>query len=68
MRLIERDQNKIQVLNINQQIETYSILANFPFSSDTKRRGIILRHDATGRLIFYLKGAETVMRNKVKPN
>jgi phospholipid-translocating ATPase len=30
--------------------------------------GIILRHNATGRLIFYLKGAETVMRNKVKPN
>jgi phospholipid-translocating ATPase len=68
MRLIERDQNKIQILNINHQIETYSILANFPFSSDTKRMGIILRHDATGRLIFYLKGAETVMRNKVKPN
>ena len=68
MRLIERDQNKIQILNINQQIETYSILANFPFSSDTKRMGIILKHDATGRLIFYLKGAETVMRNKVKTN
>jgi len=48
--------------------ETYEILANFPFSSDTKRMGIVVRHKATGRLIFYLKGAETVMKYKVRPN
>lgn len=44
------------------------MLANFPFSSETKRMGILLRHTATGKLIFYLKGAETVMKQKVKPN
>jgi phospholipid-translocating ATPase len=43
------------------------VLANFPFSSDTKRMGIILRHTLSGRILFYLKGAETVMKNKVKP-
>jgi len=48
--------------------ETYEILANFPFSSESKRMGIVLRHQNTGRLVFYLKGAETVMKSKVKPN
>lgn len=48
--------------------EKYLVLANFPFSSDTKRMGIILKHEKTGRLIFYLKGADTVMKAKVRPN
>jgi len=43
-------------------------LANFPFSSDTKRMGIVLKHVGSGRIIFYLKGAEVVLRDKVKPN
>lgn len=30
--------------------------------------GIVVRHNKTGRVIFYLKGAETVMKNKVRPN
>ena len=46
----------------------YQILANFPFSSETKRMGIIVRHQDSGRIIFYLKGAETVVKNKVRPN
>jgi phospholipid-translocating ATPase len=30
--------------------------------------GIVLRHTETNRLIFYLKGAEVVMKGKVHPN
>ena len=44
------------------------MLANFPFSSETKRMGIVLKHVQSDKLIFYLKGAETVMKLKVKPN
>lgn len=43
-------------------------MANFPFSSDTKRMGIVMKDLSTGRLVFYLKGAEVVMKDKVKPN
>ena len=68
MRLIERDQNTIVIENAAKQMENYEILANFPFSSDTKRMGIIIKHKSSGRLIFYLKGADTVMKMKVKPN
>jgi phospholipid-translocating ATPase len=30
--------------------------------------GIIMRHKQSKKIIFYLKGAETVMEKKVKPN
>jgi len=30
--------------------------------------GILMRYKPNGKLIFYLKGAETVMKEKVKPN
>ena len=50
------------------EFEEYQILANFPFSSESKRMGIILKHIQTGKIVFYLKGAETVMTKKVRPN
>lgn len=42
------------------------MLANFPFSSETKRMGIVLKHVESGTIVFYLKGAEVVMKNKVR--
>ena len=36
---------------------TYEILDVFPFSSDTKRMGIILRDEESGRVLFFMKGA-----------
>jgi phospholipid-translocating ATPase len=42
----------------------YEILANFPFSSETKRMGIILKSKFEDKYYFYLKGAESVMNEK----
>ena len=67
MKLIERDQNLIKIANTMGTEENYEVLANFPFSSDTKRMGIVLRQRETGKLIFYLKGAEVVMKATVRP-
>ncbi len=47
MKLIERDQNTIVITNTNGNEEKYDVLANFPFSSETKRMGIVLRHQET---------------------
>ena len=63
--LVARDDNIISITNITGQQEDYKILANFPFSSSTKRMGIILQHVQSGRYIFYLKGADTVMKDRV---
>jgi phospholipid-translocating ATPase len=64
----ETGDSKLMFLeNGNKQEEKYEILKDFPFSSETKRMGIILRHNETGKLMFYVKGADTVMKDKVKP-
>jgi len=68
MKLVDRDQTKIVIENSAGRLEEYEVLANFPFSSDTKRMGIVLKHTASDRILFYLKGAETVMKLKVRPN
>jgi phospholipid-translocating ATPase len=65
MRLVLRDQKKIQIVNANGDVESYKILANFPFTSESKRMGIILKHEESSRIVFYLKGADTIMKNKV---
>lgn len=69
IQLLERDQKTIVIQPPGtDQKETYEILDNFPFSSDTKRMGIILRHVETDTYMFYLKGAEVVMQNLVRPS
>lgn len=66
MTLIFRNDKEIKIKNANEVIEEYDVLANFPFSSDTKRMGILLRNKKHGHIIFYLKGAESVMEKFVK--
>jgi phospholipid-translocating ATPase len=44
MLLLYRDEKYIKLQNPNKDIEEYEILQNFPFSSDTKRMGIIMKH------------------------
>ena len=67
MRLIHRTDKEIRIKNSANKMEDYEILANFPFSSDTKRMGILLRNKKHNHIIFYLKGAENVMMKYVKP-
>ena len=66
MVLSHRTDKTIQLKDAANNIEDFDILANFPFSSDTKRMGIILKNKKYGHIIFYLKGAENVMMKFVK--
>lgn len=63
----EREKNEIVVTNPISKEERYEVLANFPFSSETKRMGIIVKHVPTGRMLLYLKGADMVMIDRCKP-
>jgi phospholipid-translocating ATPase len=67
MMLEERDDRFVKIRDTNGHAQEYEILANFPFSSETKRMGIITRNLETGAIMFYLKGAEVVMEKKVRP-
>ena len=66
MKLNFRTDKEIKFMNANNNEESYEILANFPFSSDTKRMGILLRNKKYNHIIFYLKGAENVILKYVK--
>ena len=66
MRLIGRTDKEIKIKDSSDNIEEFEVLANFPFSSDTKRMGIILKNKKHGHIIYYLKGAENVMMKFVK--
>ena len=66
MRLIGRTDKEIKIKDTADNIEEFEVLANFPFSSDTKRMGIVLKNKKHGHIIYYLKGAENVMMKFVK--
>ena len=66
MRLVGRTDKEIKIKDAADNVEEFDVLANFPFSSDTKRMGIILRNKKYGHIIYYLKGAENVMMKFVK--
>jgi phospholipid-translocating ATPase len=66
MRLLERTDKYVSIKNSADIIEEYEILANFPFTSENKRMGILLRNKKHGHIIFYLKGAENVITKFVR--
>jgi phospholipid-translocating ATPase len=66
-KLEKRDQKTITIKNKIDQTEEYEILDCFPFSSDTKRMGITVKYKKNGLILFYCKGAEVVMKDRVKP-
>lgn len=47
---------------------SFDVLTIFPFTSETKRMGIIIRDRSTGEITFYEKGADTVMSKFVQYN
>ena len=67
MRLEEREETYIRLKNPDGVTEEYDILQCFPFSSESKRMGIIIKHRDTGKIVFYVKGADVIMAPKVKP-
>lgn len=67
MKLVDRDEYYIKLINPKGEIEEYDILQNFPFTSESKRMGIIVRHRQSGKIIFYVKGADVIMAPMIKP-
>ena len=66
MRLMERERTSCKLVNIQGKEEVFDILASFPFTSESKKMGALLKSRLTGRNIYYLKGAEIVMEHKIK--
>ncbi|KAK7601028.1 hypothetical protein V9T40_008469 [Parthenolecanium corni] len=64
--VIKRSLSSLHLRTPSNQILKYSILQTFPFTSETKRMGIILREEKSGEIVFYLKGADVVMNRIVQ--
>uniref|UniRef100_A0A8C6XBQ7 Phospholipid-transporting ATPase n=1 Tax=Naja naja TaxID=35670 RepID=A0A8C6XBQ7_NAJNA len=66
--LVNRDLTSMQLKTPSGQILTYYILQIFPFTSESKRMGIIVRDESTGEIMFYMKGADVAMSSIVQYN
>lgn len=69
LRLFKRDRTSITLLHLatGQELH-YDILYIFPFNSDTKRMGIVIRDTQNDDIWFMEKGADTVMTRIVNSN
>ena len=66
--LRQRTQKSMAIRTPTGALETYQILNIFPFTSESKRMGIIVRCQHTGEILFILKGAESVMKSRMEPS
>lgn len=66
--LMKRDLVFLQLQTPLGTLVNYHILQLFPFTSESKRMGIIVKEEQTGEITFYMKGADTVMTSIVQYN
>ncbi|PNF40229.1 putative phospholipid-transporting ATPase IIB [Cryptotermes secundus] len=66
--LVRRDLSSMHLRTPAGMTHSYTIMQVFPFTSETKRMGIILKEEHTGEIVFYLKGADVVMSGIVQYN
>lgn len=66
LKLLKRTQSMIELLAPTGKNYKYEVKKIFPFKSETKRMGIVVQNIQTKQITFYLKGADTVMKEKVK--
>lgn len=68
VKLIFRDINTLRLQLPNNTTLDFEILEMFPFTSETKRMGIIVKNKKTNKIMFYMKGADVVMSGIVQYN
>ncbi|KDN43564.1 phospholipid-translocating P-type ATPase [Tilletiaria anomala UBC 951] len=67
--LIARDRTSISLrASSSDTTLSFSILEIFPFTSESKRMGIVIRDNSTKEIVFYQKGADVVMSKIVAEN
>jgi phospholipid-translocating ATPase len=67
LHLVHRDRTTLRLRTADGDTLTFHILKVFPFTSESKRMGIIVRND-DDEIWFYMKGADTVMATLVMAN
>jgi len=80
IKLVDRDDSEINVVQTNKTSDVnidisntredgtkllFDVVACFPFTSTSKRMGILVRDQQTNELWYYLKGADVVMAERI---
>ena len=63
-----RDRTRMTLTTPSGSTVTFDILDIFPFTSESKRMGIVVRDTQTGEILFLQKGADVVMAKIVQRN
>lgn len=63
-----RDRGRMELRTPSGSTLAYDVLEIFPFTSESKRMGIVVRDTASGELSFLQKGADVVMARIVQRN
>jgi phospholipid-translocating ATPase len=66
--LIARDRSSMTLRLPDGATQRFEVLEIFPFTSESKRMGIVVRESASGEITFYEKGADVVMGRIVQRN
>jgi len=61
LRLTFRDRTRIELQTPSGARSTFDVLDIFPFTSESKRMGIVVREAGSGEITFLEKGADAVM-------
>ncbi|KAL3998137.1 phospholipid-translocating P-type ATPase flippase family protein [Acanthocheilonema viteae] len=68
VRLAQRDLTSMQLQLSNGQTKSFQILHLFPFTSETKRMGIIVKDETSDEISLLMKGADTIIAGMVQYN
>jgi phospholipid-translocating ATPase len=66
--LVFRDRTRIELQTPTGARIAFDVLEIFPFTSESKRMGIIVRETSSGEILFLQKGADVVMARIVQRN
>jgi len=66
-RFIERDSNIIKI-EVEKQLEEYEILKVIEFDSDRKRMSVVVKRQADGKVLNFIKGADLSIIPKLSAN
>ena len=66
--LVFRDRRRIDLETPSKTLVSFEVLDIFPFTSETKRMGIIVQDTHSGDIVFLEKGADVVMAGIVQQN
>ncbi|KAI0702811.1 aminophospholipid-transporting P-type ATPase [Cerioporus squamosus] len=68
LRLVFRDRTRIELQTPTGSRMSFDVLDIFPFTSESKRMGIVVRDSQSGEVTFLQKGADVVMTKIVQRN